>query len=100
MSVYNESCWFVLFSSEWFEATKESFFTLKELALVVYEDIKTKQNRKASFMASRSAFAFHNVKLPSEAALVAKEVVTKFPPVFKKEEKKMLCPHPTHTHFR
>lgn len=42
---------------------------------MVYEDLK---KEKASFMALRTALAFQNVKLSSEAARVVK-VVKKFP---------------------
>lgn len=41
--IYNELCWFTLFSSEYFEATKESFFTIKEKTLVCENLFKKSQ---------------------------------------------------------
>lgn len=58
MSVYSELCWFMLFSSEWFEAIKESFFTIKEHALVVDEDIKKQTKTKSQFHGLERCFCF------------------------------------------
>lgn len=52
----------VLFSSECFEAIKESLFTIKENAFTVYEDL---QKKKAS-VAVWEMLCFHNVKLLRE----------------------------------
>ena len=63
-------CWFMLFPSEQFEATKESFFTIKDNAFVFvrYEDIKKK--KKGHFDGLEKCFAFHHVKVASETACV------------------------------
>lgn len=63
MSIYNELCWFILFSSECFETTKESVFTIKENALVVCEDLNKTKQKTYQFHGLEKCFCFHNVEL-------------------------------------